>query len=71
MPLNLRLSLYGITCLAGFVWPFYFIVKFAIQVKEGIITGSPIEIGQSFFNGAKTCSKDKFIIQEKCGIEHE
>ena len=51
MWLNLRLALYGFTCFAGLAWPFYFIVKFANQVKDGIVTGSPLEIGQNFFNG--------------------
>tara|TARA_Y100001978_G_scaffold187222_1_gene187626 strand:+ start:543 stop:908 length:366 start_codon:yes stop_codon:yes gene_type:complete len=61
MGLNLRLTLYGLTCIAGLVWPFYFIVKFANQIKEGLISGSPLEIGQSFFNGAWSTPTSGFV----------
>ena len=61
MWLNLRLTLYGLTCFAGLAWPFYFIVKFANQVKDGIIGGSPLEIGQSFFNGAWSTPTSGFV----------
>lgn len=52
MWVNLRLSLYAGTAIAGIIWPFYFIVKFINQVKDGLITGSTIDIANSFFNGA-------------------
>ena len=61
MWLNLRLALYGFTCFAGLAWPFYFIVKFANQVKDGIVTGSPLEIGQNFFNGAWSTPTSGFV----------
>ena len=58
---NLKLSIYGTTCIAGLVWPFYFIIKFANQVKDGIISGSPLEIGQTFFNGAWSTPTSGFV----------
>tara|TARA_B100000579_G_C22434774_1_gene667023 strand:- start:254 stop:613 length:360 start_codon:yes stop_codon:yes gene_type:complete len=61
MGLNLRLALYGFTSLAGLIWPFYFIVKFANQVKDGIITGSPLEIGQTFLDGAWSTPTSGFV----------
>ena len=61
MPLNLRLAFYGFTCVAGLAWPFYFIVKFANQVKDGTIVGSPFEIGQTFFNGAWSTPTSGFV----------
>jgi len=59
--LNLRLSLYAFTSFAGLVWPFYFILKFVNQVKDGIISGSPIEIGLNFFNGAWATPTSGFV----------
>ncbi len=58
---NLRLTLYALTSFAGLVWPFYFIVKFANQVKEGLISGSPLEIGLNFFNGAWATPTSGFV----------
>tara|TARA_Y100000589_G_scaffold331725_1_gene386607 strand:+ start:1583 stop:1942 length:360 start_codon:yes stop_codon:yes gene_type:complete len=61
MNLNLKLTLYGLTAIAGLIWPFYFIVKFAIQVKEGLILGSPFEIAQSFIDGAWATPTSGFV----------
>ena len=61
MSLNLRLAFYGLTCFAGLAWPFYFIVKFANQVKDGIVAGSPFEIGQTFFDGAWSTPTSGFV----------
>ena len=61
MWLNLRLTLYGLTCFAGLVWPFYFIAKFVIQIKKGLIIGSALEIGQTFFDGAWITPTSGFV----------
>ena len=61
MLVNLRLTLYALTSMAGLVWPFYFIVKFANQVKDGVINGSPIEIGLNFFDGAWATPTSGFV----------
>tara|TARA_B100001287_G_C22280220_1_gene343474 strand:- start:61 stop:420 length:360 start_codon:yes stop_codon:yes gene_type:complete len=61
MWLNVRLTLYGLTCFGGLAWPFYFIVKFANQVKDGIIKGSPLEIGQTFLDGAWATPTSGFV----------
>ena len=61
MWINLRLSLYALTSLAGLIWPFYFIIKFVNQVKEGLITGSPIDIGINFFDGAWATPTSGFV----------
>ena len=61
MSVNLRLSLYALTSLAGLIWPFYFIIKFVNQVKEGLITGSAIDIGKSFFDGAWITPTSGFV----------
>ena len=58
---NFRLTLYALTSFAGLVWPFYFIVKFANQVKDGLIIGSPLEIGLNFFNGAWATPTSGFV----------
>ena len=52
MWVNLRLSIYGATCIAGLIWPFYFISKFVSQVRDGNISGSVLDIGKSFLDGA-------------------
>ena len=52
MLVNLRLSIYGATCIAGLIWPFYFISKFVSQVRDGNISGSVLDIGKSFLDGA-------------------
>tara|TARA_Y100001970_G_C14198071_1_gene839345 strand:+ start:385 stop:747 length:363 start_codon:yes stop_codon:yes gene_type:complete len=52
MRLNFKLTLYALTSLAGLIWPFYFIIKFVNQVKDGLISGSILDIGLNFFDGA-------------------
>ena len=49
---NIRLSIYGVTALAGLIWPFYFIAKFVIQVQSGSLGSSVIEIANTFIDGA-------------------
>ena len=61
MWINLRLAFYGLTCFAGLVWPFYFIVKFANQVKSGEVSGSIIDIGKTFFDGAWITPTSGFV----------
>ena len=61
MLVNLRLTLYALTSFAGLVWPFYFITKFVNQVKDGVISGSPTEIGLSFFDGAWATPTSGFV----------
>ena len=61
MLFNLRLTLYALTSLAGLIWPFYFIVKFVNQVKDGVINGSPIEIALNFFDGAWATPTSGFV----------
>tara|TARA_Y100000589_G_C27147921_1_gene627664 strand:+ start:288 stop:647 length:360 start_codon:yes stop_codon:yes gene_type:complete len=58
---NLRLTLYGFTCLAGLLWPFYFIFQFINQIKNGLIQGSPLEIGKAFFDGAWATPTSGFV----------
>ena len=61
MWVNLRLTFYALTSLAGIIWPFYFISKFVNQVKDGVITGSVLDIGKSFFDGAWVTPTSGFV----------
>ena len=56
-----KLTIYAITSVAGLVWPFYFIVKFANQVKNNEIPGSIVEIGNTFLNGAWATPTSGFV----------
>ena len=58
---NLRLTIYALSSLAGLIWPFYFIIKFVNQVKDGVIAGSPLEIGLNFFDGAWATPTSGFV----------
>ena len=58
---NIRLSFYGLTALAGLIWPFYFIVKFVTQVKNGSIEGSVIDIANTFIDGAWATPTSGFV----------
>ena len=58
---NIRLPLYGLTALAGLIWPFYFIVQFAIEVKSGSVGSSVIEIAKTFLDGAWATSTSGFV----------
>tara|TARA_Y100001968_G_C18890760_1_gene496010 strand:+ start:141 stop:500 length:360 start_codon:yes stop_codon:yes gene_type:complete len=58
---NLRLSIYGVTTLAGLVWPFYFIVKFVSQVQSGSVGSSVTEIANAFINGAWATPTSGFV----------
>tara|TARA_B100000700_G_scaffold325175_1_gene433227 strand:- start:1683 stop:2039 length:357 start_codon:yes stop_codon:yes gene_type:complete len=58
---NIRLSLYGLTALAGLIWPFYFIAKFVTQVQSGSIGSSVIEISKTFIEGAWATPTSGFV----------
>tara|TARA_B100000965_G_C19592130_1_gene758439 strand:- start:1967 stop:2344 length:378 start_codon:yes stop_codon:yes gene_type:complete len=58
---NIRLSLYGLTALAGLIWPFYFIVQFVIEVKSGSVGSSVIEIANTFIDGAWATPTSGFV----------
>jgi len=58
---NIRLSLYGVTTLAGLIWPFYFIVKFANLVQSGSVGSSLSEIGSNFIDGAWATPTSGFV----------
>ncbi len=61
MWVNLRLTAYALTSLAGLIWPFYFIIKFVNQVKGGLISGSFLDIGLTFFDGAWVTPTSGFV----------
>ena len=56
-----RLAIYGVTALAGLIWPFYFIAKFISQVQSGSIGSSVFEIANTFFDGAWATPTSGFI----------
>tara|TARA_B100000965_G_scaffold58783_1_gene44871 strand:+ start:9016 stop:9369 length:354 start_codon:yes stop_codon:yes gene_type:complete len=58
---NVRLSLYGLTALAGLIWPFYFIAKFVSQVQSGSVGGSILEISKAFLDGAWATPTSGFV----------
>ena len=58
---NIRLSIYGLTVLAGMIWPFYFIAKFVSQVQSGSVGTSVIEIANSFIEGAWVSPTSGFV----------
>jgi len=58
---KIRLSIYGLTAIAGLIWPFYFIAQFASQIKKGEISGSVLDIGKSFFDGAWSTPTSGFV----------
>ena len=58
---NIRLSIYGLTALAGLIWPFYFIAKFVSQVQRGSVGSSLIEIANSFIDGAWATPTSGFV----------
>ena len=58
---NIRLSIYGLTALAGMIWPFYFIAKFVSQVQSGSVGTSVIEIANSFIEGAWVSPTSGFV----------
>ena len=58
---NIRLSIFAFTALAGLIWPFYFIVKFVTEVKNGYVGGSIIEIINSFIDGAWATPTSGFV----------
>ncbi len=61
MLVNLRLTLYALTSLMGLIWPFYFIIKFVNQVKDGLISGSVTDIALNFFDGAWATPTSGFV----------
>ena len=58
---NIRLSIYGITALAGLIWPFYFIAKFVSEVQNGSVGSSVIEISTNFIDGAWATPTSGFV----------
>ena len=58
---NIRLSIYGITALAGLIWPFYFIAKFISEVQNGSLGSSVIEISTTFIDGAWATPTSGFV----------
>ena len=58
---NIRLSIYGITAIAGLIWPFYFIVKFVSEVQSGSVGDSVLEIANSFIDGAWATPTSGFV----------
>ena len=58
---NFRLTIYALSSFACLIWPFYFIIKFVNQVKDGVISGSPLEIGLNFFDGAWATPTSGFV----------
>ena len=58
---NIRLSIYGVTALAGLIWPFYFIAKFVGQVQSGFVGSSIIEIANTFIDGAWATPTSGFV----------
>tara|TARA_B100000214_G_scaffold313811_1_gene246540 strand:- start:144 stop:491 length:348 start_codon:yes stop_codon:yes gene_type:complete len=58
---NIRLSIYGLTALAGLIWPFYFIAKFVSQVQSGSVGSSVIEIANTFIDGAWATPTSGFV----------
>ena len=58
---NIRLSIYGITALGGLLWPFYFIAKFVSQVQSGFVSGSIVQIVNTFIDGAWATPTSGFV----------
>ena len=58
---NIRLSIYGLTSLAGMIWPFYFIVKFVNEVQSGSVGSSLSEIAGTFIDGAWATPTSGFV----------
>ena len=58
---KIRLTIYGATSIAGFIWPFYFILQFINLVRNGNIEGSVIDIGTAFFDDAWITPTSGFI----------
>ena len=58
---KIRLTIYGASCIAGLIWPFYFILQFVNLVLNGNIQGSTIEIANAFFDDAWITPTSGFI----------
>ena len=58
---KILLSLYGVTAIAGLIWPFYFIAKFVIQVQSGSLGSSVIDIANAFIDGAWATPTSGFV----------
>ena len=58
---KIRLSIYGVSTLAGLIWPFYFIAKFVSQIQSESVGGSVIEIANSFIEGAWATPTSGFV----------
>ena len=58
---KIRLTIYGVTSIAGLIWPFYFIIQFINLVRNGNIQGSTIDIFTAFFDDAWITPTSGFI----------
>tara|TARA_Y100001968_G_scaffold174413_1_gene159858 strand:- start:301 stop:663 length:363 start_codon:yes stop_codon:yes gene_type:complete len=58
---KIRLSIYGVTAIAGLIWPFHFIAEFVSQVQSGSVGSSVIEIAKTFIDGAWATPTSGFI----------
>tara|TARA_Y100001968_G_C19227024_1_gene652567 strand:- start:222 stop:578 length:357 start_codon:yes stop_codon:yes gene_type:complete len=58
---KIRLSIYGLTALAGLIWPFYFIAKFVSQVQSDADVSSVIDIANTFIDGAWVTPTSGFV----------
>ena len=58
---KIRLLLYGVTAIAGLIWPFYFIAKFVSQVQCGSLGISIIDIANAFIEGAWATPTSGFV----------
>tara|TARA_B100000579_G_scaffold333068_1_gene283464 strand:+ start:172 stop:534 length:363 start_codon:yes stop_codon:yes gene_type:complete len=61
MSSNIRLALYGLTSIAGLIWPFYFIAKFVSEVQAGSIGNSISDIIGNFIDGAWATPTSGFV----------
>ena len=58
---KIRLFVYGVTALAGLLWPFYFIVQFVIEVQNGSFGSSLIGVAKAFIDGAWATPTSGFV----------
>ena len=58
---KVRLAIYGISAVAGIIWPFYFIIQFISLVRNGNIQGTVLDIANAFFDDAWITPTSGFI----------
>ena len=54
-------SFYGLTALEVFIWPFYFIVQFVIEVQIGSFGSSVIKVAKAFIDGSWATPTSGFV----------